>query len=299
MRAQGGGLTYMAASAFFFAVMSLLVRLCGQTLPSSMIVFARAAVALVIAYALVKRAGLYPWGPQRRLLLTRGLFGFGALTCFYWSLTHMPLSEATVIQYMNPIFTALLAAIVLREAMRGVDVASVVISLVGVVLVAKPGVLFAKVPMAQPVAPSVVLIALLGAALSAAAYVAVRKSHGAVHPLVVVFWFPLLATPLSVPALVGSFVWPTWTELLLLVGVGVTTQAAQVFMTEGLHREPAGRATAMSYVQIVFATVLGAVFLKEIPDLLTLAGAALIGASVIMLALWPKPKPRTVAPSVE
>ena len=286
-KGSGGGLRHMVLAAFFFSLMSLLVRLAGERLPSSMIVLARAVVALVLSYVLVRRAGLDPWGRHRGLLLLRGLFGFGALTCFYWALTRLPLAEATVIQYTNPIFTALLAALVLREHMRGVEIFGVALSLVGVVLVAKPGFLFLDegVPPLDPVA---VGIALLGAILSAAAYVAVRKAHGAEPALVVVFWFPLVATPLSIPPAIMGWIWPTPREWLLLLGVGITTQIAQVFMTEGLHREPAGRATAMSYLQIVFAAIWGVVFLSEVPDLLTVAGGLLIGVGVLALAAWPR-----------
>lgn len=297
-KASGGGLRHMVLAAFFFSVMSLLVRLAGERLPSSMIVLARAVVALGLSYALVRRAGYNPWGTHRGLLFLRGLFGFGALTCFYYSLTHLPLAEATVIQYMNPIFTALLAAVVLRERIRAVDFVSVAVSLVGVALVAKPSFLFGPAEGGGAVYdPLVVGIALLGAILSAGAYVAVRKAGGAEPALVVVFWFPLVATPLSIPAVVGHWIWPTPVEWLLLIGVGVATQIAQVFMTEGLHREPAGRATAMSYLQIVFAAGWGLLFLSEVPDVWTVLGGALIGGSVIALAAWPTP--RAVAPPDE
>lgn len=278
----------MALAAFFFAIMSLLVRLAGERLHSSMIVLARAVVALVISYAMVRQAKLDPWGKHRGLLLLRGLFGFGALTCFYWSLTHLPLAEATVIQYTNPIFTALFAALVLGERMRPWELLSVAVSLVGVALVSRPEFLFGEAT--QNLDPLAVGVALCGAVLSAAAYTAVRKAGGAEPALVVVFWFPLVATPLSIPPVIGHWTWPTWQEWLLLIGVGAATQTAQVFMTRGLHLEPAGRATAMSYLQIVFAVLLGVAFLDEVPDALTLLGGALIGLSVIGLAVLPPPR---------
>lgn len=276
----------MALAAFFFSIMSLLVRVAGERLPSSEIVLARASVALVLSWLLVRRAGVSPWGNRRRLLVLRGLFGSGALVCFYWSLVHLPLAEATVIQYTNPIFTAILAAIFLREPFRGVDVASVAASLVGMLLVAKPATLFGGT--APPLDPAVVAVALLGAALSAGAYVVVRMARAYEHPLVVVFWFPLIATPLAIPPAIRDWVTPIGVEWVVLLGVAVATQIAQVFMTEGLHREPAGRATATSYLQIVFAAAWGFLILGEVPDALTLAGAALIGVSVIALAAWPK-----------
>ncbi|HYX92924.1 MAG TPA: DMT family transporter [Myxococcaceae bacterium] len=289
-----GGLGYMALSAFFFSIMALLVRVLGERLPSSQIVLARSVAALAMSWLLLRRAGVSPWGNHRPLLVLRGLFGFGALVCSYWSLVHMPLADATVLQYTNPVFTALLAALLLREPLRGADLVSVVISLLGVVLVARPRALFGG--DAVPLDPRVVGVSLLGAMCSAAAYTVVRKGRRLDHPLVVVFWFPLVATPLAIPPAIRDWVNPTPREWVLLLGVAVATQAAQVFLTHGLHREPAGRATAISYLQIVFAAAWGLLFLGEIPDPMTIGGAALIGGSVIALAAWPK---RELVPNAE
>lgn len=283
-QAKRGGLKHMAAAAFFFSIMSLLVRLAGARLPASMLVLARAAVALALSFALVRRAGLSPWGNNRRLLFVRGLLGFAALSCFYYALTRLPLAEATVIQYTNPVFVAVLAALLLGEKLRAREAASVLVSLAGVVLVTRPGFLFGQ--GAAPLDPGATTVAVAGAVFSAFAYVAVRKSSGKDHPLVVVLWFPLVATPLAVPLAVKEWVWPTPLEWLLLVAIGVATQTAQVFMTEGLHREPAGRATAASYLQVAFAVGWGLLVLREVPDVRTVAGALLIGGSVLALGAF-------------
>ncbi|MGH7447331.1 MAG: EamA family transporter, partial [Longimicrobiales bacterium] len=80
---------------------------------------------------------------------------------------------------------------------------------------------------------------------------------------------------------------PRAMELLLLVGVGVSTQLGQVFMTRGLHLERTGRATATSLVQIVFAGAWGAIFFAQVPGPTGLAGAALIIAGVLLLGRTP------------
>ena len=282
---RGGGLRDMVAAAFFFSVMSLLVKLAGQRLAAEQVVLFRAAVALVLSWGLLRRAGLSPWGKSRGLLFLRGLLGFFALSCFFWALVHLPLAEATVIQYLNPVFTALLAALVLGERLEWRATLSVVGSLGGLLLVARPAFLFGGAQHLDPVASGV---ALAGALFSAGAYVTVRRVGSGEHPLVVVFWFPLVATPLSLPLAFRVWQWPTPLEWLLLIGVGVATQVAQVFMTHGLQKEPAARATAVSYLQIVFAALWGALVLGEIPDALTLAGACLIIGSTLLLLDWRK-----------
>ena len=90
------------------------------------------------------------------------------------------------------------------------------------------------------------LFALAGALLSALAYVSVRALRSSEHPLVVVFYFPLMALPLSLPLVLLQPVAPTAAELGWLLGVGVFTQLGQIALTYGLVGMAAARATAIS-----------------------------------------------------
>lgn len=274
-----GGLLFMAASAFWFSLMSLLVKVAGQRLPFQEVVLARAAISLALSWIALRRAGRRPWGRRRRLLVLRGMLGFLALSCFYYALVHLPLADATVIQYTNPVFTAVIAAFALRERLGGREAACVGASLVGVVLVARPAFLFGG----GGLEPAAVVVALVGAVLSAAAYVTVRKLGETEHPLVIVFYFALVSTVGALPATVPVALWPTTPEWLILLGVGVTTQLGQVYLTRGLQRERAGRAMAVAYLQIVFAGAWGILFFRELPDAWGLAGAALVVGSIALL----------------
>ena len=277
------GVRHMALGAFWFSVMAVLVKAAGGGLPSQQIVLVRGVVTLALSTALVLRARVSPWGPRgsRGLLVLRGVFGFAGLSFFYSSLVHLPLAEANLIQYTNPVFTALLAAWLLRERMGVREVACVAGSLAGVMLVLRPVALLGGGPAV--VSPRAAAVALAGALCSAAAYVTIRRIR-AVDPRVIVFYFPLVTVPATLPLALPQWVWPTPLEWLLLAGVGVTTQIAQVNMTMGLRLEPAGRATAVAYLQVVFAAAWGIAFFGERLDGWVLAGAALVLASTVVLA---------------
>lgn len=275
------GLRYMALGALWFSVMSLGVKLAGQRLPSMQIVFVRAAITLALSYWLVRRAGLRLPGNRPGMLFVRGLLGSIALACFYYSLVHLPLADATVIQYTNPVFTAVLAVWVLGERMPARAIVLVATSLAGVLMVARPGFLGGA---AEPVNPVYVGIALLGALASAAAYVTVRRLRGLDHPLVVVLYFPLVTVPLSFPFVITGWTWPTPWEWAVLLGIGASTQAGQVYMTRGLQLETAGRATSVGYLQIVFAAIWGMLLFGEVPDAWSVAGAAVIIISTLVMA---------------
>ncbi len=274
------GLRYMAVGAFCFSVMSLLVKTAGQRLPSQELVLARSATMLGLSWIGLRRARVH-WrrAPQRGLLLLRGIFGFSALSCFYYSLVRLPLADANVFQYLSPAFTAILAALVLGEVLRPRELLAVLTSMLGVVLVARPSFLFG----AGALPAAVVGIAIMGAFLSACAYVTVRRLEKQ-DPLVIIFWFSLVGVVGSIPASWSRLRMPTPTEWALLLGIGATTQVAQLYLTKGLQLERAGRASAVGYLQVVFAAVWGMLFFGELPGGITILGFLLVIGGTIALA---------------
>ena len=268
------GLRYMAAAAFFFSVMSLLVKVAGQRLPTQEVVLARSSVGALLCWLSLRSRGVSVAGNRKGLLTVRALLGYGALSCFFYALVHLPLADATVIQYTNPVFTALFAALLLAERLRPREVALVIVSLGGVVLMARPELLFRS--GGERLDLLAAGIALLGAVLSAGAYVAVRRLGATEDPLVIVFYFAMVSTLGSLPLTLRNPVLPTALEWLALGGIGLVTQLGQVFMTKGLRLEAAGRAMAVGYMQIVFAAFWGMLFFAELPDAWGVAGALLI-----------------------
>lgn len=282
------GLSYMVGAAFFFSLMSLQVKIVGQRLPSAEVVFARNLFSLIVTWQMLRSRGVVPWGTRKGLLLLRGLAGFLALLCLFYALPRLPLADVTVIHFTNPVFTGLLAAVVLGESLSRKDVGGTLLSLAGVVLVAQPSFLFGATTGSLALVP--VAVTLAGALLAAIAYTTVRKLAATEHALVIVFYFPLVSVPAALPFMWGTALWPTPVEWLLLLGIGVCTQIAQVLLTKGLQQERAGRAMSMSYIQIVFAAIWGLLFFREVPDLLSIAGAVLIVGGTLLVARSGKPK---------
>jgi drug/metabolite transporter (DMT)-like permease len=283
------GVLYMTLSALGFSLMSVLVKKVSPHLPTGEIVLARSVMTLVLSFVMLRRAGLEPWGTQRGRLIQRGLLGSAALACYYIALVRLPLADATTLQYVQPLITALLAWWILKEAVGWATAFAIACGLAGVLAVVHPG--FGAV--ADPLA---VIIALASAALSSVAYVTVRQLSRTEHPLRIVFYFPLVATPLAIPWAAADFVMPSGYDWLLLVGIGITTQLGQVFMTMGLSVERAGRATAIGYIQICFAIVWQLTLFGQAPALGTVVGAALIIAGTVAVSATAK-RTATSSPS--
>ena len=270
------GVAYMALSALGFSTMSVLVKVASKELPTGEIVLARAVVTLVISYVMVRRAGVAPLGNQRGRLVLRGLLGFSALSCYYISLVRLPLADATTLQNTIPLITAVLAWWLLDEAIGWGAAIAIACGLGGVLLVVHP--------TGGAADPAGVAIALCAACLSSTAYVTVRKLARTEQPIVIVFYFPLIATPLAIPWAAASWVWPDARGWLLLLALGAATQVGQVFLTKGLAIERAGRATSVSYLQICFAIIWQLAVFDVWPSTGTLAGAALIIAGTVAVS---------------
>lgn len=275
------GIRFMIGAAFAFSVMSLLVKVAGQRLPSQEIVLARAVISLGLCHIGLRRLRVPVLGRHRAMLLVRGVIGFLALSAFYYALTKLPLAETTVIQYTNPIFTALFAAWFLSEPSGRAEVVSLVLSLTGVLLIARPAALFGGNGAGLDMVA--VGVALAGAVLSGLAYVIVRRLSATEHPLVIVWYFAAVSIVGSAPWVVAQGIVPTPFEWLLLLGVGISTQFGQVWLTRGLKREKAGRAMTVAYLQIVFAAGWGALFFREYPDAWSWTGGALIVAGTAII----------------
>ena len=280
------GPRYVLISALGFAVMAALVKEAGQLgIPLLQIIFVRAVISVALSLADIRLAGVCPLGTRRGLLFARGLFGFAALTGVFYALIHLSMAQATLLQYLHPVFTALLAFLFLAERPTVATLSCIVLSLMGLVCILSP---YAAVTDAQPLPVWPVLAGLGGALGSGIAYTLVRKLALTEHPSVIVLYFPMVCLPGTLLLGVKDFVWPTVNGWWVLLGVGCFTQLGQLALTKAMQLDEASRVTSLSYVQIVFAAILGCLIFDEIPTDATLLGGVLIlmGAAV---STWLQP----------
>jgi len=277
----------MLRGTLFFSAMSVFAKLAGARLPTMELVIARVLITTAMCWWAFRSLGISPWGNHKKLLLMRGFAGFMGLSCYFYAITHLPLADATVIQFCNPMLAALIATFTLREPLRGAEVVATVLSMTGVVLVAQPTFLFSEGAALDPVA---VTVGVVGAIFSAVAYIVIRRLGATEHHMVVVFYFPLVTGPLSLPLLaIEGVVMPEGIEWLYLLGIGVAAQLGQVQITQGFKLETAGRASSVTYLQIVLAYAWGILLFGEYPNVWSVAGAALVVLSVFSLTRRPQP----------
>lgn len=273
------GVWYIILSTVFFAFMNIGVKYLDR-IPAHEVVFFRALVSLIVCYVMVKHKGLNPWGNNKPILLARGLAGTAALTMYFYTLQNMPLASAVTIQYLSPIFTIIIAGIMLKEGTRPIQWLFFVVSFAGIVMIKG---------FDPRVAVIDVVIGVAAAVSSGLAYNFIRKLKNQDDPLVVVFYFPLVTVPLIGSYTLFHWITPEPTEWLILIGIGLTTTIAQVYMTKGYQLERASNVSNFNYLGTVYALAIGYFLFGEMIGILGIVGIALIVFGVLMSTRFRQP----------
>ncbi len=273
------GIKYILLSTIFFQFMNVGVKMLPH-IPVIEIVFFRALVTLIVGYILIARAGISHWGNNRKFLIARGVAGTAALILYFFTLQFMPLASAVTIQYMSPIFTIIIAGILLKEPPRPIQWLFFLISFAGVVMLKG---------FDPRVTPFELAIGITSAFCSGLAYNFIRKVKDTDDALVVVFYFPLVTVPVAGGYAAFNWVMPHGTDWLLLLMIGLGTTIAQIFMTRAYQADRASNISNFNYLGSVYAIILGYFLFGEILPPLAFVGIVVIVFGVVMSSRYRVP----------
>lgn len=278
------GILCILSAAFCFALMNLFIRLSGD-IPTMQKCFFRNAIAAVIAvFAIVKtpteggvKGKLLLFKPKSgnlKYLFLRALYGTVGLICNFYAVDHMNISDASMLNKLSPFFAIIFSCFILHEYADKVEWALVFLAFGGALLVVKPGFSSEAFPA---------MLGVIGGLGAGAAYTFVRKlgQRGENNSLIVLFFsaFSCLAT---VPFLIADFAPMSGKQLMFLILTGAAAAGGQFSITAAYTHAPAKEISVFDYSQVIFAALLGAVFLGQLPDMLSIAGyGVIITAAVI------------------
>ena len=275
---------YMLISALGFAFMAACVKeVNGLGIPVLEIVAVRSIVSGIISYADIKRKKIPMFGHNKVLLIARGTVGTFALMLVYYAVTTLPLAEATVLQYLHPVFTAILALFFLKEIIQRSTIACIVLCLLGLFLIIQPNL---QLDSGVHYPWLSIIAGVLGAFGSAVAYIIIKKLTKTDNSSGIIFYFPMIALPVSMIMLGSDFVMPSLAAMGLLILVGIFTQIGQVGLTKALHCADANKATAYAYVQVLFSVFIGWAYFSEVPVATTIMGGGLIMLGALINVFW-------------
>ena len=277
------GIIFAMLSSLMFSVGSLMVKL-STSVPSLEVVFMRLTFQLVFslpAMIFLRDKFIHPW-KKTGFLVLRGITGVTAMSLMVYSVKHMPLADARVIFYTSPVYTALLGRIFLKESVTKFDVIATMLSLGGVVLIAKPTFLFRSLgersSTKQVWFPAT--MAIVGAIFTACSTVLIRKISQEVGTRVVVFYFSVVGSVVSLCAslISGGFKYPDCGthDIYYIIALGFLGYLGQLLTTKALELEKAAVVSLVRTVGIALSFILQLIFLDVVPTGLSIGGALLV-----------------------
>ncbi len=281
------GVVYMITGSFLFAVTMAFAKLLSVKMGAVEVTFWRNIVGLAIVLWMVWRHPMQNSGGRFVTLLFRGIIGTAALIVFFYTIGVTSLSSAVVYAKTEPIFTALLAFVILKERLGYVSIFAIAIGFVGVAVLGRFEI------------DSLQIAGVMIGFLSALAYTSVRSLKGFYDEKAVVLSFmgfgvaiplflmiiALFYTSPLLSANFTSYVHPQGLDWLWIAIMGGSAALAQILMTKAYYAAPAGIVSAASYSVILFATIFGIMLGDIYPSSEVLIGGALIILSGVLLVV--------------
>ena len=270
------GILCILFAAFGFSLMSFFVRISGD-IPTMEKAFFRNAVAIIASLILLIRSGekiRIKKGCMGDIFL-RCVFGTSGLIANFYAIDKLNIADANMLNKLSPFFAILISIPILKEKPKKIDILAVIVAFLGAMLIVRPtGSNMQLVPA---------LIGLYGGFGAGAAYVFVRKlgKKGERTPIIVLC-FSIFSTAVSIPFIAVNYLPLKPMQLICLVMAGLSATIGQFGITSAYKYAPAKEISVFDYTQVIFAAILGMLFLGELPQAMSFIGyVIIIGVAVL------------------
>ncbi|MFT4015015.1 MAG: DMT family transporter [Paracoccus sp. (in: a-proteobacteria)] len=281
------GILWMLATGFCFVGVNGTVRWLGQSLPAPEAAFLRFLFGLIFLVPMLVPALRRGFSPQIwRLFLMRGALHVVAVILWFYAMARITVAEVTAIGFLNPIVVTLGAALLMGERISWRRGLAILVALGGAMIVLRPGL--------RALDPG--HLAQLGASVSfGLSYLLAKRLSGQVPPAVVVAMMSLTVCLGLAPIAALDWVAPSLPQCVVLMGTAVFATAGHYTMTRAFAAAPLTVTQPVVFLQLIWASLLGALVFAEPVDLWVLAGGGvMIGA--ICYITWREAWARRVAP---
>lgn len=285
------GVFWMLVTGACFVAVTAIVKVVGSDVPPAQSAFLRYVLGLVFLIPMIR--------PILRAQLSRraiGLFGLrgvahtGGVICWFYAMTQIPIAEVTAMNYLSPVYVSILAVFFLGERMAVRRILAIVVALVGALIILRPG--FRELSPGH-------FAMLITAASFAVGYLVAKIMADEVDAAVVVGMLSITVTICLAPFAWAVWVPVTWEQLGWLFLVAVFATAGHYTMTLAFAAAPLTVTQPVTFLQLVWATALGALVFAEPVDIWVIAGGGLIIAAISFMT-WREAvlRRRSVTPAV-
>jgi drug/metabolite transporter (DMT)-like permease len=266
------GILLMIGSGFLFAMLDTSAKYLSADHHVMQIVWGRYFFSLLLLPLIIGRINPIAVIRTERLGLqvVRSLLLLAATFLFFTAIRYIPLADATAIAFVSPLLVTVLSVPMLGENVGGRRWAAVVVGLVGAVIIIRPGFGDAGWVMALP----------LATALAYSLYQITTRMLTTTDATTTIFFYTGIVGT-GIMLFVVPFFWstPSLGGWLVMVGLGLLGGLGHFLVIQAFLRAPASALSPFSFITIVWTTITGFLVFGDVPDLPTIAGAAIIIAS--------------------
>ena len=268
---------WMIGALLSFSIMAVSIReLSRAGLSIFEILAIRSGVALLVLLSLLAvRPEMRLHAVPRRmgLHLFRNTIHYASQFSWALSLTMLPLATVFSLEFTMPAWTAVLAVWFLHERMNASRLGVVVLGLIGVLVILRPG-----IAGFNPAA-ILVLLAAFGYAIT---MITTKKLTLTETTFAIIFWMAVIQFPLS---LIGSdpaaFLNIDTRHILPAIGVGTAGLTSHYCLSNAFRSGDATLVVPLDFMRIPLIAVVGWAFYGERLDLFVLVGALIIVSGVL------------------
>lgn len=269
-----GGL-WILLSAFSFSLSNLFVKKIGSNIPAFEIATLRCLMQILFLIPFICQKGLFFLATAKiKFYFFRLFFGITNMVVFYYVITKIPMATAVAISYARPIFMVVLAFFMLGEKVGLHRIISTIVGFMGVIILIRP------TPENFNYAS---LLAVFAALCYTLTHIYIKRLSITEHPMAMLMWFAIAASVVCLPFTLAVWVTPNLQELSFIIILSLFSFIAQYATIKAFFYGEASIVSSLDYSQIVFASILGMIFLNEIPDFYTYIGAGIIVMSSIYI----------------
>ena len=284
------GIFWTIVTGIMFVAVTAIVKHVGDALPAAQGAFLRYILGVVFLIPMI--------GPIRQAHLTkRHLWMFGwrgvahtlAVICWFYAMTRIPLAEVTAMNYLSPIYVTIGAALLLGERLPPRRLAAVFVALIGAMIILRPGMR----------ALNLGHLAMIFTAFGfAAGYLIAKVLSAELKPAVIVGMLSITVTIGLAPFAWAAWVTPTLAQVGWMFLVAAFATAGHYTMTLSFAAAPLTVTQPVTFLQLIWAVTLGALFFGEPLDNWVILGGGVIMAAISFITWREALARRTVTPVV-
>ncbi|MEX0338303.1 MAG: DMT family transporter [Arenibacterium sp.] len=269
------GIFWMVVTGLCFVAVTALVKFMGPGMPAQQSAFIRYLLGLVFLLPLLRKMFADPITPVlwAQFGLRGALHSMGVALWFY-AMTRIPIADVTAINYLAPIYVTIAAALFLGEKLAFRRITAVVMALVGALIILRPG--FREVSSGH-------WAMMLAAVVFGGSYILAKITVDKANPEIVVGMLSVMVTVCLAPFAFAVWVPPDWSQILILFVVAFFATAGHYTMSIALAAAPVTVTQPVTFLQLVWAALLGVVVFAEPIDIWVVVGGTIILASVTFI----------------